>query len=240
MRNVMGAVVMSLSLVACGGESSTAEDGESGPLNLHGHVVAEEDYILPNAEVLLVWHDFSASGQGPSFLTTARGLVEAQSPRSFTLTVPGPPSDAVYWPDVERDWGVRYGTAKFILVEPGAQVRQLGDAGILASTHNYVLAYAQAEGEARIGAVDGGGGVTVPKGFSLVRQDTVRCADGYDQSCIDSKVALGSSLAWAKSGCGINPMAITHPVDVPTDTELVLTVRDPNAPPPEYTIPCPQ
>jgi hypothetical protein len=242
MRNLMGAAVVSLSLVACGGESSTGVDdnGPSGPVILHGQVVGEADYVLPNAEVLLVWFDFSQGGKGVSFVTTARAPVEAQSPRRFTLTVPGPPPDAVYQPELEPIWGTRFASGMFKLVEPGTEIRRNADPGILASTHNYLLTYAEGKGEARITAPDGGvGAVTVPKGFSLVRQDMVRCAEGYDQSCIERKVAMGFSRDWAKSGCAINAKSITHPVGVPVDSEMVLTVRDPNVPPADYTIPCP-
>ena len=72
----------------------------------------------------------------------------------------------------------------FTLVEPGAEIRQNADPGILTPTHNYLLTYAEGKGEARITAPDGSiaAHYTVPKGFSLVRQDTVRCADGYDQT----------------------------------------------------------
>jgi hypothetical protein len=129
----------------------------------------------------------------------------------------------------------------FMLVEPGTEIHRPADPGIIALTTDYMLTYAEGNGELPVQPPDGGaaGTLTVPKGFSLVRQDAIRCAAGYDQSCIDRKVAMGFPEARVKNDCAIDPQFVAHPVGVPTDTELTLTVRDPNAPPPDYTIPCP-
>ena len=84
-----------------------------------------------------------------------------------------------------------------------------------------------------------GSRVLLSKGYTLVSEDRTECADGYDPSCIDRIVGMGSPQWFAKRFCAINSKVIANAFRAPTDSELVMTVRDPYGPSRDLVIPCP-
>jgi hypothetical protein len=207
-------------------------------LTLRGHVVSERKDPLPDADVVLVWPDYS--GARPTF-AGVRVPVESELGGRFTLSLFVPPPDAAYDARLTEIWGTRFASASLVVAERGVAIDGT-DNGVLARVDGYVLTYAEGNGEVHGKTPDGGDGVLrIPKGFRLVRQDTIICADGFDQACYDAAIANGEPDFIAQSHCIINGRSITHPVGVPLDTELTVTVIDRDAPPKprDYTIPCP-
>ena len=236
MRYPKCAVFLPIAVWACGGPSNEVGMGNTAdPFTLKGHIVTEDNYALPNADLLLIWSD-STADKKPNVITTARAVVAAEGLRSFTMIVQGPPPDAAFPPSP----GTRSANGRFMLVETGTEIHGTLDPGSINYIENYSLAFATGEGMRSV-REDNGPGSRVPlsKGYSLIGEDRIECADGYDQTCIDRLVGMGTPEWFAKSFCAINSKSIANAFRVPMDSELVMTVRDPHGPPRDLVIPCP-
>jgi hypothetical protein len=245
MRRFTCATLLLLGLPACGAQVPPDYRGE--PLaTLHGNIVSQLKGGVPDSDVALLWPDWSKGDASGTYHTTAvRVPVQTELPARFTLTLFEPPPESAYPPHQKDFWGTRFSSATIALVKRGVNADDAllcCDGKVLAYIDNYLFTYAEGNGKHDLATPDGGTeSLTIEQGWSLVRQDVTHCADGFDQACIDQRLAAGDSEAFAKERCAINPKSITHPVRVPLDTELTLTVRE--LPPPwvpqEYTVPCP-
>ena len=121
MRYRTCAVFLSIAISACGGNPDEGGD-TTEPVTLKGRIVTEDNFVLPNADLLLVWPDVTVNKK-PRIITTARAAVAADGSRSFTMTVQGPPPDAAF----SSGAGTRYANASFVLVESGANIQGLLD-----------------------------------------------------------------------------------------------------------------
>jgi hypothetical protein len=232
MRYLTCAVFLSIAVSACGGTNQD-EGVNTGPLTLKGRIVTEDNFVLPNADLLLVWSDATAHKE-TRIITTARAAVAAEGSRIFTMTVQGRPPDAAFLP------GSSSTHASFVLVEAGTEIQNLVSPGSINSIENYSLSFATGGGLLAVREDEGPGSrVLLSKGYTLVSEERIECADGYDQSCIDRIVGMGNPEWRAKRFCAINSKWIANAFRAPTDSELVMTVRDPSGPSREIVIPCP-
>jgi hypothetical protein len=236
MRYRTCAVFLSIAVSACVGASNQDPAGDiTEPITLKGRIVTDDNFVLPNADLLLVWPDARADKKG-NIITTARAAVAAEGSHSFTMTVPGPPPDAAF----SSGAGNRVAHASFVLVEAGTEIQGLLDPGSINSIENHLLTFATADGWLAVREDDGPGSrVALSKGYTLVSEERIECADGYDQSCIDRLVGMGTTPSFAKRFCAINSKSIANAFRASTDSEVVMTVRDPHGPQPDLVIPCP-
>ena len=237
MRYLTRAAVLSIAVSACGGASNEDVGGYTAePLTLKGHIVTEDNFVLPSADLLLAWAPYVTADKESKIVATARASVAADGSLSFTMTQQGPVPETA----LSSGPGTRFARATFVLVEPGADIQDLLDPGSINATENYSLMFATGEGWHAVRLDDGPGSrVALSKGYSLVSEDRIECADGYDQSCIDRLVGMGTSEPFAKRSCAVNSKSIVNAFRAPADSELVMTVRDPHGPPRELVIPCP-
>jgi hypothetical protein len=239
MRRFALATSLLLAVPACGMQVSPDYQGEA-LATLHGHVVSELGTPLPDADVALLWPDWS-KGDGKTTYehTNVRVPVQADISGKFQLTLFEPPPETAYGAG-PFPFGTRTADATIMLVKRGIDANVSG--AVLTYLDDYLFSYVENSVDRDITYPDGiVRRVVLQKGWSLSRQDVSYCADGFDQACIDQRMAAGDSEAWAKDHCAINGKEITHPVQVPLDTDLPLVVRAFPRPadPIVYTVPCP-
>jgi hypothetical protein len=234
-------------LAGCGSVASPDYNGE--PLaEFHGYVAWQRPDPMPTVDLMFFWPDMThvqtINGvKTTQYSTAVRMPLDADAPAHFDFKVFAPPPDtAFYAPDTEF-WGAGITDTVAALVTRGATPTSLGDPSVVATLADYMIGYADRDADKTLSPPDGGQATTIHirKGYNLSRQDMIWCADGYDQACIEREVAVGWPQDVAQSHCLINAQEQTRPVEVPLDTELAFTVKDPHAPfqPPPVTIPCP-
>jgi hypothetical protein len=245
MRRFAFATSLLLGIPACGMQVSPDYQGE--PLaTLHGHIASELGTPLPDVDVALLWPDWSkGDAKGTYRHTAVRVPAEADVSGKFKLTLFEPPPETAYAPLLRGLLDTRVADATIMLVKRGVDASDAPlccDGRVLTYLEDYLFSYVEESVDRDVTFPDGTvKRIVLPKGPYLTRQDRTYCADGFDQVCIDQRMASGESEARAKERCTINGKAITHPVNVPLDTDLPLVVRDRTVLPDPivYTVPCP-
>jgi hypothetical protein len=239
-------------LAGCGDVASPEYPGEELAV-VRGILVSQATKPLPEAELVIGWPDWSKGDEiSTAFSTFVRLPVAATLPARFSASIFEPPPETAYFeppPGAARFVGPRFASARILLARKGREVTDTSyvpfnspfanetDA-VLAIFDEYMLTYYDRDGKLFLQTEDGtlyeqpGGPVT--KGFHLMRQDVVRCAEpeSVTEDCIaENMERWGATREDAWWSC-VNVRWEVWPVEVPLDTEITLTLPDYSVPEP--------
>lgn len=248
----LSAPALLLATVAgCGDVASPGYGGESLAV-LHGHLDSQLPTPLPEVDIVIALPDASKGTlTSAPFSTLVRLPVAATLPARFSASIFDPPPETAYLPPTPGAYprlvGPRYTHALIMLARKGQEVTALDDEdeSVLTLFDEYMLVYYETDGKLASEEADGtvtdipGGAVT--KGYHLMRWKIDTCAESFDEACIAENLERGTPAGWAWQTC-VTLRKGGEPYEVPMDTEITLTVKDPSAPeprPPLCTTPPP-
>jgi hypothetical protein len=242
----LSAPALLLATVAgCGDVASPGYGGESLAV-IHGRLDSQLPTPLPEVDIVIALPDASkGTATSAPFSTFVRLPVAATLPARFSASIFEPPPETAYLPLADgypRLVGPRSTDALILLVRRDRELTTTMDPtldtivfdpneAVLTLFDEYKLTYYEADGKLASEAADGtltdipGGQVT--KGFHLMRWKTTTCAESFDEACIAANLQRGvpEGLAW-QTCVTFRPGG--DPYEVPLDTEISLTVRDPS------------
>lgn len=247
-------------IAGCGDVASPGYGGESLAV-IHGLLDSQLPTPLPEVDIVIALPDASKGTETSApFSTLVRLPVAATLPARFSASIFEPPPETAYLAPTPGAYprlvGPRSTHALIMLARKGREVTtserpKLDSAlddeneALLTLFDEYQLVYYEADGKLATEEADGtvtdvpGGNVT--KGYHLMRWKLDTCAESFDEACIAANRQRGVPEGAAWQGC-VTVRSGGETYEVPLDTEITLTVKDPTAPeprPPLCTTPPP-